>query len=181
MMEFEKYCKIWGIYSAIIALLYLIYGVLEVIYGMISWWLPWIELPEIQLGITLSVPGDKETSYIYIPKIIADPFAGLILVFVSMIFMKASINLFRTKVEGWSFITVGLLLSSALFTLNVLIVLANGADVYYPMLWGEVPEEEWNVLADEWMFNPMMVMFMPTIPLIKVYKEREEFLSKAKT
>jgi len=118
---------------------------------------------------------------ICVPKIIADPFAGLVLVFVSMIFMKASINLFRTKVDGWSFITVGLLLSGVLFTLNILIVLADGADVYYPMLWGEVPEEEWNILTDEWMFNPMMVIFMITIPLIKVYKEKEEFLSKAKT
>ncbi|RLE99492.1 MAG: hypothetical protein DRJ59_07930, partial [Thermoprotei archaeon] len=70
-MEFEKYCKIWGIYSAIIALLYLTYGVLEVVYGMTSWWLPWIELPEIRLGITLSVPGDEEMLNICVPKIIA--------------------------------------------------------------------------------------------------------------
>jgi len=179
-MEFEKYCKILGTYSMVIALLYLTYGVLEVIYGMISWWLPWIELPKIQLGITLSFPGNGEKPYICVPKIIADPFAGLVLVFVSMVFMKASINLFKTKIEGWSFITVGLLLSGALFTLNILIVLANGADVYYPMLWGEVPEEDWNILTDEWMFNPMMMIFILTIPLIKVYKEKEEFLNKAK-
>ena len=180
-MKFEKYCKIWGTYSAIIALLYLIYGVLEVIYGVISWWLPWIKLPKIQLGIILSISEGKETLYVYIPKIIADPFAGLILVFMSMIFIKASINLFKMKIEGWSFITVGLLLSGALFILNLLIVLANGASVYYPMLWGETPEESWNILTDEWMFNPMMTIFVLAIPLIKAYKKKEEFLSKAKT
>ena len=77
-------------------------------------------------------------------------------------------NYFReNKIDGWGFLIVGVILSVALAFLNILIVLADAIEAYYPLLWGQKPNESWNILTDEWMFNPMMILGVLILPLIK--------------
>ena len=178
-VEFGKFCRLAAAYSAAVAVLYLAYGLYEFIVGATSWWMPWIRLPELQLGFPLYANVDREIVAVYVPKVIVDPFAGLVLLVVSLVFAKASVSLFRKRVDGWSFTTVGLLLAGALFVLNVLIVLADWMDAYYPLLWSGEPNSAWSILTDDWMFNPMMILFVLALPLTAVYLKKEEFIREA--
>ena len=151
------------IYLLIVGILYLVYGFLEFIKGVIAWWLPWIKFPVAELSATIRFNNIR----LNIPNLIADPFAGLVLIFTSLVYFRAVTYFRENKIDGWGFLIVGVILSVALAFLNILIVLADAIEAYYPLLWGQKPNESWNILTDEWMFNPMMILGVLILPLIK--------------
>ena len=75
-VEFENFCKLAAVYSSIVAVFYFIYGLLEIVVGAAAWWMPWLEIPELNSGFAVTAGGEVE---VYIPKLAADPFAGLVL------------------------------------------------------------------------------------------------------
>ena len=78
------------ILASILSILYPIYGAIQFYKGAVAWWLPWIGGEEIQLGVKV---GDA-----YIPNTFPDPFSGIILIIIGVIFAR-SIYLSKRKPE----------------------------------------------------------------------------------
>lgn len=170
-MDSKSKYSLLSVYSSIISLLYLIYGIIEVVNGAVSWWLPWIGELNVQIGVPVTI----NEFTLYVPNSMSDPFAGLVLIILSTIFLRAALKLRKVEVEAWSFTVVGLLLSGILAGLDLLIIFADFLDSYYPIIFGG-EAAEWAILTDEWFMNPMFVLFILAIPLIKVYWMKEELM-----
>jgi len=145
----------WIPYVIVISILYLLYGILQLYNGVVSWWLPWAG-SEIQLGI--------EALDTYIPKAFPDPFSGLSLIVAGLLFVRAIIELHNSNTKrAFAFLFAGWLLAIILMILNVLVLLADVLDVYYPLLWGGSVEKGWTLAGDPWGIAPHLVLGVLTL------------------
>ena len=148
-MENMKIGKKESIYIFMISLLYLGYGIMQFYNGIIAWWLPWMG-GSVQVGIPV-----LDT---YIPNAFPDVFSGLVLLTVGVVLLRAVYlnHLGDEKYHGYLF--VGWLLAIILMILNILVIIADILDAYYPLLWGEVIEEGWSLAGDAWGIAPHLIL-----------------------
>ena len=152
--------KWYSPYSMFVGALYILYGIIEVIDGAITWWTP------MEINVQLGIPFYGT----YLPRAVSDPFFGFVMLVIGSIFVLGGRVLAERLDEGWAFVTMALLLSGAVAVLSILIVGANWLDSSYPSLWGE--QVEWSILDDGWALNPGLVLFPLALPLLKVYRLR---------
>lgn len=144
--------KVLGIYSAIIGVLYIVYGAVELIYWIagvtkISW------LNMLLTKIPLSPSRDA--------------LAGFVLIVIGSILTYRIKLLVNMKYEGLSFLFVGLILSALT---GVLYVLMIGADVLDSIVTGETWE------YDPSAYNlPAIILFIMLAPCWLVLKYRSMF------
>jgi len=143
-------------YVLAIATLYVIYGLLQLYNGVISWWFPWVES---RVNLSINVLD------VHIPNIFPDPFSGLVLTLVGLMLVR-SIQLHnrRLYIKATGFLFVGWVLGIVLMILNVLIIISDIIAAYYPLIWGS-EVEGWNLAADPWGISPHLLLGVLLIPL----------------
>jgi len=152
--------RIDWIYLTVIALGYILYGIIQFYNGVANIW-SWKIL---QLGILIGGA--------YVPNAFPDAFSGIVLITVGGLFLKAQ-YLKNKKYQGYLFVACSLAI--LLMLLNVLVILANILDAYYPLLWGETVEEGWVLAQDSWGIGPHIILgilLSPYYPAtIELWKE----------
>ena len=99
--------QIVAIYSAIIGLLYMATGLLEIFGGF---------------GVEVSLlAGVANALYV-----VGDIFAGFVLVVIGAVYLRGLIALSKGEREGLSYVTVGALLSASLLGLYLFTIFSNG-------------------------------------------------------
>jgi len=145
------------ILALILSILYPIYGAIQLYKGTVAWWLPWIGGGEIQLGVKA---GDA-----YIPNIFPDPFSGIILIIIGVIFARSIYLSRRNPGLAEGFLLVGWILASSMFILNLVVLAADILDTYYPLLWGGEIEEPWTLGSDPWGISPHLILGVIAAPI----------------
>ncbi len=134
--------------AALLSVLYVIYGALQLYNGIADWWFPWMG-GGAQLGFGL---GES-----YVPNVFPDPFSGLALVVIGAIFARAFLLFVRREESSRGFLFVGWILALMMLILNLTVLLADILDTYYPLIWGgEV--EMWTLGTDPWGISPHLVL-----------------------
>ncbi|PUA31947.1 MAG: hypothetical protein B7O98_08145 [Zestosphaera tikiterensis] len=157
LTEEEMRVGVWvKAYVLAVATLYVIYGLLQLYNGVISWWFPWVE-SRVNLSVNFLD--------VRIPNIFPDPFSGLVLTLVGLILVR-SIQLHnkRLYVKAAGFLFVGWVLGVILMVLNVLIIVSDIIAAYYPLLWGS-EVEGWSLATDPWGISPHLLLGILLIPL----------------
>ncbi len=160
----SKY-KALGAYSALVGALYCLYGILDLANGTLAWWTPYGN-PNWQVG--LKVGGS------YVPLAVADPFLGLVLLIVGIVFIRGSRHLWRRSPEAWGYAAISLILAGAIAGMCVLISVANAIGAYYPLLFGE----EAGTWTGEWILNAATLLSPLALPFLLLVKEREKLLRR---
>ncbi len=151
------------IWSGLISLLYIIYGAIQIYNGLIEWWLPWVGLEAIQLGV--------EIAGAYIPNSFPEPFSGIFLIVIGAVFLKALYLNFKGLEEYRGFLLAGWILAMMLLAVNVVVIAADILDVYYPLLWGGEVEESWSLASDAWGLAPHLIIGLLALPLYFAVKD----------
>ncbi|RLG58333.1 hypothetical protein DRN86_05720 [Candidatus Geothermarchaeota archaeon] len=158
--------NVLAVYTGIMAVLYVLYGFLELANGTTSWLTPSTKL-NLQLGVKV---GDLN-----VPYAMPNPFAGFALLVTGIVFLRGVKGLWYKKPEGWAFTIVGLFLAGLLAVLSWLISLAHMLNTYYPLALGGVVEIPWSPLKEEWLLNPASTLFPAVLPTFLLYKWRRRF------
>lgn len=148
-MGFFNLAKLVSLYVYFIGLLYLFYGFIGLIDGIISWWTPW----SVNLQAGFSLAGTL------IPSVKADPFRGFVLVVIGLIFVKGGRYLIKGKPDSWGYLTVGLIISGTVAGLNLAITLAHLLDKLYPPLLGLKVNDLHNLMKEGWLTDPGLILF----------------------
>ena len=130
------------VYSTIVGIAYLVYGIGEIFYS---------------IGLN--------SLDIFIFPFWADPIAGFSLIVVSMIFFTAAKHLSSDHKKAYMYIFVGILLASLLALTHVSVMIANWAECC--LLFNE-DYTEWTWFSD---LNPAIPLFALTLPLIQPLRE----------
>jgi len=145
------------ILASILSILYPLYGIIQFYKGAIAWWIPWIGGEGIQLGVRI---GDA-----WIPNAFPDPFSGIILMIIGVIFAR-SIYLSRKNPElSDGFLFVGWILALLMLILNLVVLAADILDTYYPLLWGGEIEKTWTLESDPWGIAPHLILGIIATPI----------------
>ncbi|HDI31404.1 MAG TPA: hypothetical protein ENF80_01165 [Thermofilum sp.] len=149
--------------GALLGLLYVIYGVLQVYNGVVSWWFGSDKL--MQLGVKVF-----ET---HVPNTFPDPFSGLTLITIGLLFLAALYHSMRgfTRYKGYLF--AAWLLAVTVLVLNVVEICASFLDAYYPLLYGGTPNFEWSLAVDAWGIAPHLLLGVLALPL---YFDLKDFI-----
>jgi len=91
--------KVIATYSAVLGLIYLTFGLVEILAGL---------------------------GFVEVPLVPADVFGGIMLVIIAAVFLAGISEQWKGNREGLSFFVVGILLAAIFFGLYVLIMVANG-------------------------------------------------------
>ena len=150
------------ILASILSILYPIYGAIQFYKGAIAWWLPWIGGEEIQLGVKV---GDA-----YIPNTFPDPFSGIILIIIGVIFARSIYLSKRDPKLAEGFLFVGWILASMMLILNLVVLAADILDTYYPLVWGGEIEEPWTLGSDPWGISPHLILGIIATPIYSKIK-----------
>jgi len=145
------------ILALILSVLYPLYGAIQLYKGAVAWWLPWIGGGEIQLGVKV---GDA-----YIPNIFPDPFSGIILIIIGIIFARSIYLSKRNPGLAEGFLFVGWILASSMLILNLVVLAADILDTYYPLIWGGEVEEPWTLGSDPWGISPHLILGVIAAPI----------------
>jgi len=143
--------------ASILSILYPIYGAIQFYKGAIAWWFPWIGGEEIQLGVKV---GDA-----YIPNIFPDPFSGIILIIIGVVFARSIYLLKKNPELADGFLFVGWILALMMLILNLVVLAADILDTYYPLLWGGEIEEPWTLESDPWGISPHLILGVIAAPI----------------
>ena len=155
------------IYIATLSALYLVYGALQFYNGLVDWWFPWVG-SKINLGI--DVLGT------HIPNIFPDPFSGLSLIIVGLVFIEAIQLYYQSSyIKAAGFLFIGWFLGMILMALNALVIFANVLDAYYPLLWGE-GVSGWTLASDPWGIAPHLVIGVLAVPIYWFARSVREIL-----
>jgi hypothetical protein len=145
------------LYVTVIALLYIIYGTLQVYNGIISWWITWLNLELLQLGFNYAGA--------YIPNAFPEPFSGIFLIVIGAVYLK-TVYLYYKKLDRYrGYLLVGWILSMLMLALNIVVILADILDTYYPLIWSGEIEEAWTLANDTWGMAPHLVIGIIASPL----------------
>jgi len=149
--------------TIVISFLYILYGLIQVYNGFVEWWLPWTGLEKIQLGVKLAGA--------YIPNSFPEPFSGIFLIVIGLVFLKATYLYFKRDEKYRGYLLVGWILAIMMLVLNVVVILADILDTYYPLLWGEEVEEGWTLAGDAWGIAPHLVIGVIASPIYFAVKD----------
>jgi len=147
--------KVISCYRSLLGLLYVIYGALQVYNGMLSWLLG--REKALQLGVKMG--------NIYIPNTFPDPFSGLSLITVGLLFLLSFYYDLRGSRAYRGYLLTAWLLSITLLMLNVIEIAANVFDAYYPLLYGNEPNFEWSLATDGWGIAPHLLLGILAAPM----------------
>ena len=145
-------------YVLIVALFYLVYGMMQIYNGLAAGIIPGLR-GNLQIGF----PAFGS----YIPNAFPDVFSGIVLIVVGGILIKAMYMSYLGDEKFYGYFFVAWLLAMILMILNVLVVLADMLDIYYPLLWGASIDEGWSLAGDMWGIAPhiilgiLLIMFYP--------------------
>ncbi len=142
-------------YGAALGLLYIVYGIVQLYNGVANWWLGGEEL--LQLGV--------EALGTSIPNAFPDPFSGLALATVGLLFLASLYYCARGSAKYVGYLFAAWLLSTAMLALNVVEIVASILDAYYPLLYGGEPNYEWSLASDPWGVAPHLVLGLLSLPL----------------
>ncbi len=142
-------------YGGALGLLYVVYGVLQVINGITKWWLG--RSDSLQLGIRVTD--------IVIPNAFPDPFSGVTLITVGLLFVASLYHYRRGKGVYRGYLLAAWFLAITLLLLNIVEIAANVLDSYYPLILGLEPEEPWSLANDAWGLAPHMLLGLLALPL----------------
>ncbi len=142
-------------YGAILGLLYIVYGIVQLYNGAANWWLGREEL--LQLGVR--VLGTC------VPNAFPDPFSGLALITVGLLVLASLHHYTRRNAKYVGYLFAAWLLSTMMLALNVVEIVASILDAYYPLLYGGEPNYEWNIASDPWGVAPHLVLGLLSLPL----------------
>jgi len=145
------------ILASILSILYPIYGAIQFYKGAVAWWLPWIGGEEVQLGVKV---GDA-----YIPNTFPDPFSGIILIVIGVVFARSIYLSKRDPGLADGFLLVGWILALMMLILNLVVLAADILDTYYPLLWGGEIEEPWTLKSDPWGISPHLILGIIAAPI----------------
>ena len=145
------------ILASILSILYPLYGAVQLYKGAVAWWIPWIGREEIQLGVRISEA--------YIPNAFPDPFSGMILIIVGVVFARSIYLLRRNPGLSEGFLFVGWILALLMLILNLVVLAADILDTYYPLLWGGEIEEPWTLGSDPWGISPHLILGVIAAPI----------------
>jgi len=143
--------------TIIISLLYILYGIIQIYNGLIEWWITWAGLKMFQLGI--KVAGT------YIPNSFPEPFSGIFLIVIGLVFFKAAYLYYKKNERYRGYLLVGWILAMMMLILNIVVILADILDVYYPLLWGGEIEEGWTLAGDTWGIAPHLIIGIIASPI----------------
>lgn len=138
-----------GIYSAIIGIGYLVYGIIE----MIIWVMGIIHIPVMSIPLSPS----------------QDIFAGFVLLIIGLVLVYRIDSLLNMEYEGLSFLFVGLILSAIIGGMYILMIGADALDA-------AVVGESWEFDASTYNL-PAIVLFILLLPAWLVMKYKDEFRS----
>jgi len=142
-------------YGAVLGLLYIVYGIIQLYNGVASWWLRREEL--MQLGV--------RALGTCIPNAFPDPFSGMALVTVGLLFLVSLYHCARGNAKHMGYLFAAWLLSMVMLALNVVEIIASILDAYYPLLYGGEPNYEWSLALDPWGMAPHLVLGLLSLPL----------------
>ena len=145
------------ILASILSILYPIYGAIQFYKGAVAWWFPWIGGGEIQLGVKV---GES-----YIPNTFPDPFSGIILIVVGVVFARSIYLSKRNPGLADGFLFMGWILALLMLILNLVVLAADILDAYYPLLWGGEIEEPWTLESDPWGISPHLILGVIAAPI----------------
>jgi len=145
------------ILASILSILYPIYGAIQFYKGAVAWWLPWIGGGEIQLGVKV---GES-----YIPNAFPDPFSGIILIVIGVVFARSIYLSKRNPGLADGFLFVGWILALLMLILNLVVLAADILDTYYPLIWGGEIEEPWTLESDPWGISPHLILGVIAAPI----------------
>jgi len=149
--------SVWSrAYVLAVAALYLLYGLLQLYNGVVTWWLPWLGEPVELCASVLDA---------CVPDAFPDPFSGLVLMLVGLMLARAVYLYSRENyVKATGFLFAGWALGVILMILNALILLADILGAYYPLLLGG-ESTGWSLASDPWGIAPHMVLGALLLPL----------------
>lgn len=157
-----KNSKIISIYTALISIVYIMYGFIEVINGVAQWYIR----PDFNLQISLIINNYQ------IPYAVADPFAGFVLIIIGCMMLYSSKGLLNEEIDGFSFAVVSSIFSAVLFILYLLIMFANFTEAHILL----------NDDYKDWVFyndlNPAIVLFPLLTPLIYYINAKKGYYMK---
>jgi len=145
------------ILASILSILYPVYGAIQFYKGAVAWWFPWMGGEEIQLGVRV---GEA-----YIPNAFPDPFSGMILIVIGVIFARSIYLSKRNPGLADGFLFVGWILALLMLILNLVVLAADILDTYYPLIWGEEIEEPWTLESDPWGISPHLILGVIAAPI----------------
>ncbi len=151
------------IWSGLISFLYILYGTLQLYNGLLEWWFSWIGLGAVQLGIKLAGA--------YIPNSFPEPFSGIFLIVIGAVFLKAIYLRYRGLDEYRGFLLAGWALAMIMMAVNIIVIIADILDIYYPLLWGGEIGEGWKLASDAWGLAPHLVIGLLASPLYFTVKD----------
>jgi hypothetical protein len=143
----ESRGKMIAVYTATLGALYMLIGLLEA--------LAWLRL-EIQQFRWIAGAFN----------IVGDIFAGFVLLIIGVVYLSGLEPLWRGDREGWSYITVGALMSTVLLILYTVNILSNGLG----SVLGFEDWMEWNLLSE---VKPGLLLWFPAIPAVLVAMKRD--------
>lgn len=159
-----------SIYIFIISLLYLVYGVLQFYNGMTGW--------VSHLGGTLQIGVPVLGTYI--PFVFPSIFSGLALFTVGALLLKGVYMWHQGDKKYRGYVFVGWAMAMLLMALNILVMVADILDTYYPLVWGGEVEEGWSLAGDAWGIAPHLVFGLLLVPFYPKMKGFLEELSPMK-
>lgn len=145
-------------YGSFLGILYLLYGFLQV-YNALEWN---VQENILQLGI--------EIYGTYIPNAFSDVFSGIALTTVGLLFLTATYYLLKKSEYYIGYFFAAWLLSVLLMLLNIVELLANFMDAYYPILLGYEPGE-WSLATDPWGIAPHLILGALASPLYPLFRD----------
>ena len=150
------------ILALILSILYPLYGAIQFYKGAVAWWLPWIRGKEIQLGVKV---GDA-----YIPNTFPDPFSGIILIVIGVVFARSIYLSKKNPGLADGFLFMGWILALLMLILNLVVLAADILDTYYPLIWGGEIEEPWTLGSDPWGISPHLILGIIATPIYSMIK-----------
>ncbi len=156
------------IYVSIIGILYILYGIIQVLNGFSSIF----SLGELYV-MCLKV------SDMCIPNIFPDIFSGIGLLTIGILFVYSLYHKEETKSAGY--LLVGWILGILLLGLNIVEIVSNIIDAYYPIIFGREPNFDWSLSTDGWGIAPHIILGLFILPLYYKYREQLAELFPKKT
>ena len=148
--EKKKRDLISSFYSGILGILYAYFGSLEIIYSLIK------TFPNTFASIKITSHSVASLSPFALYN---DIFAGFTLLVLSSLFIIATIWLYKGQVRGYSYILSGLIISSTLAIVQILILGANWAEC---CLLQNEDFTNWSWVND---FRAIIPLWLASIPL----------------
>ena len=156
------------LYSILLSLIFIFYGSMDLLCGIVRWFMPARALPDlVQISLSFDLGRGR------VPAITLDPGMGLSLLVIGFSLLYGGLGSLKGKLKGGeSFFLVGSILALILLVLQVLILFANGVETYALRI---EDFSGWTPLED---LNEGLVLGLLAIPTLSSSVKRLRSLRK---